>query len=405
MAQDFIESFLALTEGAVSPQSFRLWSAISLVGGALGRRVSARTGKGHVYPNLYTLLVGPPGAGKSIIEAVKELWATTREPGAKGPAFRVASNSITSASIVDELAKAKFIRVMPSGPPFVYHSLLVASEELQVLLPGYDTMIIGKLNELYNNSHVPYTESRRTGSVRELTIENPNLNIIAGAQPAYFASTFPEEVWSTGFARRVIMVYSDEHMLNSLWFEPLVDPGLQPWLTQRLAIMSQQMGVMKWTPAAADLLDTWHMSGGPPTPTHSKLAQYVRNRSVNVIKLSTISAVSRGEGLVIEESDVGRAIEWLISAEKRMPDVFRAMIGKSDSQVIEEMHLFVSTLWAKSKKPVAGGQIMRFLLQRVPTEKAEKIMQMAVKANILEQPPGTVDLYKPRPKAEHEEQE
>jgi hypothetical protein len=125
--QDFIESFLALTEGAVSPRSFRLWSAVALVGGSLGRRVSARTGKGHVYPNLYTLLVGPPGAGKSIIEAVKELWQTTREPGAKGPAFRVASTSITSASIVDELAKAKFTKVMPSGPPFVYHSLLVAS--------------------------------------------------------------------------------------------------------------------------------------------------------------------------------------------------------------------------------------------------------------------------------------
>lgn len=406
--QDFIESFLALTEGAVSPENFRLWSAISLIGGALGRRVSAKTGKGHVYPNLYTLLVGPPGAGKSIVETVKELWSTTREPGGSKTAFKVASNSITSASIVDELEKAKFTKIMPSGPPFVYHSLLVASEELQVLLPGYDTMIIGKLNELYNNSSVPYTESRRTGSVRELTIENPNLNIIAGAQPAYFASTFPEEVWSTGFARRVIMVYSDEHIVKSLWYEPAVAPELQPWLCQQLARYSQLMGVMKWTPQAAELLDIWHMKGGPPQPTHSKLAQYARNRSVNIIKLSTISAVSANKQtpagpLIIEENDVARSIEWLTSAEARMPDIFRAMIGRSDKDVIEELHLYVSTMYAKGgKKPVPGEGLMRFLLQRVPTEKAEKIIEIAVKANIIARPPGTVDLYTPRPRAEHE---
>lgn len=400
--QDFIESFLALTEGAVSPENFRLWSAISLIGGALGRRVSAKTGKGHVYPNLYTLLVGPPGAGKSIVEAVKELWSTTKSPDGKGKAFFVASNSITSASIVDELAKAKFTKIMPSGPPFVYHSLLVASEELQVLLPGYDTMIIGKLNELYNNSSVPYTESRRTGSVRELIIENPNLNIIAGAQPAYFASTFPEEVWSTGFARRVIMVYSDEHIRKSLWYEPAVDPDLMPWLSQRLAQMSLLHGTMKWTEAAASHIDSWHMDGGQPIPTHSKLQQYARNRSVNIIKLATISAVSRGAGLVIEESDVARSIDWLVSAERRMPDIFRAMIGKSDKDVIEELHLHVTALFSKGKKPVPGEKLMQFLLQRVPTEKAEKILQLAVRANILAQPPGTVDLFVPKHSSEHE---
>lgn len=402
---DFITKFLALTEGAVSPECFRLWSAISLVGGALGRRVSAKTGKGHVYPNLYILLVGPPGSGKSIIEAVKELWSATMEPGGKTSAFKVASNSLTSASLIDELAKAKFIKLPAKGPPFVSHSLLIAAEELQVLLPGYDTQIIGKLNELYNNSNIPYTESRRTGSVRELSIENPNLNIIAGAQPAYFASTFPEEVWSTGFARRVIMVYSDEVLMKSLWYEPVIEDQLRPWLTQRLAQFSQMQGTCQWTSAAADYIDKWHTSGGAPVPQHSKLAQYARNRTLNAIKLATVSAVARTHQLVIETEDVERAILWMVEAEKRMPDIFRAMIGKSDSQVIEEMHYYVTSLWAKNKKGVPGAQIMRFLLHRVPTDKADKIMQSAIRANILANPPGAVDLYIPRPRHEHQEEE
>lgn len=402
---DFISSFLELSESAVSPRAFRLWTAISLIGGALGRRVSAKTGKGAIYPNLYVLLVGPPGSGKSIIEEAKALWTATRSADSKGPAFAVASDSMSSASLVDELARAKFLRIMPSGPPFVCHSLIVPAEELQVLLPGYDTQVIGKLNSLYNNAGA-YSESRRTGSVRELSIENPCLNILAGVQPAYFASTFPEEVWSTGFARRVIMVYSDQHIVQSLWFTPSVDEDLRPKLLSRLTGMSALYGVCKWTPEAAEELDHWHMSGGQPVPKHSKLAQYVRQRSVNVIKLAIISSVSRGSDLVIDVTDVRRAMEWMLDAERTMPDIFRAMIGRSDSQVLEEMHYFVTSAWAKSgKKPVNGGRILQFLLMRVPTEKAEKILQMAERSNMLARVAGTQDLYIPKPKAEHEEME
>lgn len=402
LENDFITKFLTLTEGAVSPEIFRLWSAISLCAGACSRRVSAKTGKGHVYPNLYVLLVGPPGSGKSIIETAKELWSAARSPDSKGPAFSVASDSVSSASMVDELAKGKYIKIMPSGPPFVHHSLIIAAEELQVLLPGYDTQVIGKLNSLYNNAG-GYSESRRTGSVKDLQIENPCLNILAGVQPAYFASTFPEEVWSTGFARRVIMIYSDAHIVQSLWYEPEVDDQLRPWICQRLTHMAAQHGVCKWTPEAADLLDKWHMSGGAPVPQHSKLAQYLRQRSVNAIKLAVISCISRNSPFVIEACDIERAIRWMTEAEIFMPDIFRAMIGKSDSQVIEECHYFIAALFQKNKRqPVSGGPILRFLLHRVPTDKAEKILKMMEMSNIIARVAGTADLYIPRPKHEHE---
>lgn len=399
---DFIEKFLSLTEGAVSPQTFRLWTAISLVGAALSRRVSAKTGKGHVYPNLYVLLVGPPGSGKSIIEAAKELWSAARAPDGKGPAFNLGSDSVSSASMVDELAKGKTIKIMPSGPPFVHHSLIIAAEELQVLLPGYDTQVIGKLNSLYNCA-ANYSESRRTGSVKDLQIENPCLNVLAGVQPAYFASTFPEEVWSTGFARRVIMIYSDLHIVQSLWYAPVVDDGLRPWLCQRLANLSTAHGLCRWTPEAADVIDEWHMGGGQPIPSHSKLAQYLRQRSVNLIKLAVISCMSRSNEMVIDQIDIERSIQWLTEAEKVMPDIFRAMIGKSDSQVIEEAHYFLTALYNKAgRKPVSGGPILRFLLHRVPTDKAEKILKMMELSNIITRLAGSQDLYIPRPKHEHQ---
>lgn len=399
---DFVSDFMALTESQISPALFKRWSAIALVAGALERRVFAKTGGGAIFPNLYTLLVAPPGVGKFVIETVRELWTETIEPGTKLPAFHVASDSVTNASLMDELVKAKSVLVMPQGPPLTYHSLLVAAEEFQVLLPAFDQQFIASLNSIYNNKKF-HRESRRTGTVREVVLENPQLNILGGAQPAYFASTFPEEAWATGFARRVIMVYSTETPTRSLWFESEIEEGAREKMLAKLARLSQLKGSMRWHPAAAQALDIWHQAGGPPIPSHSKLAHYNRSRSVNSVKLATISAISRTGGFLIEKIDVERGLAWMIEVERLMPDIFREMIGRSDTQVIEEMHIYIMSLWAGNKtKPVDGGVIRRFLLQRVPHEKAETIIMAAEKANYIARVAGTQDLWVPRPKMERE---
>lgn len=400
-SSDFITDFMALTEGLITPPLFRLWSGIACVAGALERRVWAKTGPGVVFPNLYVLLVAPPGVGKFVVETVRELWQDTVEPGSKISAFHVASDSVTNASLMDELGKSKQTRVVPSGPAFTYHSLLVPCEEFQVLLPGYDQQFIASLNSIYNNKNL-HKESRRTGTVKELTIENPHFNILGGAQPSYFASTFPEEAWSTGFARRVVMIYSTESPLRSVFYSPEAQLGLRPLLLRRLSAISQLYGPMLWTPQAAEALDQWHMAGGPPTPTHSKLAHYIRSRTVFIIKLSTISAVSRGNELRIEFLDIERAIEWLTSAEKAMPDIFREMIGKSDNQVLEELHHYLTKLWLKQKQQghITSEKIFDFLAQRVPSEKVQSLFLLANQTGMIARVAGAQDLYVPRSRDE-----
>ena len=387
----------------MSPRIYRLWAGIALVGGALERRVWTKVGNPPktTFPNLYTLLVGPPGTGKFIVEDVRALWQEARVPGSKNPAFHVASDSVTTASLMDEMVKAKDIKIMRSGPPLTVHSLLVAAEEFQHLLPGYDQQFIATLNSLFNNKSL-HKESRRTGTVKELIMENPQLNLLGGAQPAYFASTFPEEAWSTGLARRIIMVYSGECPVVDPWADNGSSPQARVDLLAKVEHLRGLYGQMKWAADGVEELRTWLLAGAPPVPTHSKLASYVRSRGLFSFKLAMISAVSRTGGMVIEAVDVRRAISWLIEVEALMPDIFREMIGKSDIQVIEEMHLFVTSLWAREKqKPVTGEIIMKFLLARVPHEKAGSILLAAERANIIARVAGAQDLFVPRPKHTH----
>ncbi len=387
---------MALTEGVITPPLFRLWSGIACVAGALERRVWAKTGPGEIYPNLYVLLVAPPGVGKFVIEVVRNLWQDAAEPGSKIPAFKVGSDSLTNASMMDELAKSRRNMIVPAGPPLQYHSLLIPAEEFEVLVPSYDKQFIASLNSIWNNKSL-HKESRRTGNVKELMIEKPQFNILAGAQPAYLANTFPEEAWNTGFCRRLIMIYSSESPLRSIFYTPEHVIGLRERLLRRLSHMSSMYGPVLWHRDAAECLDKWHLASGPPTPTHSKLVHYNRSRSVLVTKLAIISAVSRGDALKLEHIDIERAMAWLLEAEQFMPDVFREMIGKSDKAILDELHMYVMQSYARQKKsPLRTEQIYEFLSARVPSDKVAKLFDVADKGGYITRVGGTTDSWVPR---------
>lgn len=396
---DFIERWMEVTDGVSSPDQFRLWSGISLVAGALERRVWARAARAQTFPNLYVLLTAAPGVGKQVINLAKELWRGAKEPGG-APAFRVAPTQMTKASLVDALAKAKQFKITKFGN-MEYHSMLIAAEEFQVLLPSYDTEYIATLNEVFNNPDVPYEEHRRTGSVREVSIPYPQLNILAGVQPSYFVSTFPEEAWSTGLARRIIMIYAAEGKFQEL-FQDQGDPRDHPLWTGLLAALGELSGLAgpcSWDPEGAELLAKWHQAKGPPVPIHVKLAGYKNSRTMFAIKLSIISAVARSGGLVILESDVRRALSWLLNAEREMPDVFREMVGKSDTQVINELHYMMIMEQGKQKGKVriTTEMLWDFMRERVPSEKIEKILLSAQRSGLIFNPGGAPDLWQAKP--------
>ena len=400
---DIISNFLELTEGISSPELFRLWSAISLVAGALERRVWVDTKRGVIHPNLYTLLVAPPGVGKFIINTVRELWSETLIPDSKLLAYKVAPDNMTKAALIDRLAKSKQILLTTKGPTIEYHSLLVAAEEFGVLLPGWDNEFIGTLNSIYNNPTVPFSEERRHGLAKEVSIPLPCLNILGGAQPLWLGLTMPEEAWGMGLMSRIIMIYSSEGKQQSIFYEGEVNHTIRKSLLKRLGKLSILHGSIQFTDEAKDYFENWWDGGkgGKPVPEHSKLANYRNRRPVHAVKLAMISSLARSDDMTISLWDIRRALSWMFRAERIMPDVFRDMIGKSDSQVIEEMHFYLTSLWAKSKgQPIPESQLINFLRQRVPADKFEKILVIAERSNVISRVAGTTT-YLPRPKIQH----
>ena len=389
---DWIEEFLEYTEGIMSPEIFRLWTAIGIIAGAMERRCYSQTRVGTLYPNLFVLMVAPPGVGKSqTLQYADRFWRKTKN-------IWVAPNSMTKASMMDTLAKAERKMVLNGGAGLLqYNSLQVVAPELGVFIPSYDTEFLSALNFLWDNPD-SYTEERRTNN-KSLNIINPQLTLLAGTQPGFMASFLPEEAWSMGTTARFIMIYAGTAPKVPLFGDNSEDEArlkLETKLQAYVTDITKRIGRFTWTPEAITEISRWYAMGCEPAPQHSRLTHYSPRRHLQVMKLAMVSAAARRAELIIDLDDVNRARDWLLEAEALMPDIFRQMAGKSDSQVLQEMHLFAWRIYAKDKKPIHESRIITFLSSRAPSDKIHRLMEVAEKTGMISREFGTVT-YTPKP--------
>ena len=145
LLESWIDGFLTYTEGKPSPRILRLWAGIATVAGALERRCWTFSGRALLYPNMYILLVAPPGVGKS--QAISETFNFWNALGS----LNIAHSSLTKAALIDQLAtKTNNIEVTGhlGKEMYIYHALCAAISELGVMLPKHDLEFLNTLNAL-----------------------------------------------------------------------------------------------------------------------------------------------------------------------------------------------------------------------------------------------------------------
>lgn len=392
----WIEGFVEYTSGNQSPELFRRWAAVSIVAGVLERRVWARITKWDLYPNLYVLLVGGPGVGKTdAIRACFDFWDTI-------PSLFQAPSNVSSASLIDCIAKAERTILRPTEKePFTkFNSLSVSSDEFGVFLKQYEGSFMSTLNKLYDGTR--YTEEKR-GMKEGIRIDHPLLNMIAGTTPAWLGSALPETAWAEGFSSRLILVYSGERKKVDLFVESSFSEIHAAKLNLDLKQIHGLFGKMAWEPEVVAALQAWYMGDCQPVPDHPKLEHYLPRRHIHLIKLAIIMSASRGNDMVIRMCDYQAAMDLFIETEATMPEVFKAMRYNSDGNVIDECFNFIYVTFTKEGKAIPEHRITHFLAQRMPSHQIKAVLDTMVNANYIKIAAlgvGGRNTYAPVPKIE-----
>lgn len=379
--KNFIDSFLAYTEGKGSPRIYRLWSAIFTVGAICERKVWLTTAKGKLYPNQYILLVGGAGIGKTLCtNTVHDMLNEIRTPETP---FHIAPTSVTKASLIDALddADRRIIRPMENPSIVAFNSLTIVPNEFGVFLPSWEGDFMSSLTDLWDCKY--YSETRRTAKIN-INIQNPQLNMFSATTPAYLTNLLPEGAWEQGFMSRILIVFSGEIVYTDLF--DLLDNDNNLWtdLIHDLRQMYNTFGEMSVTEEVKLAINEWSKKGGPPIPDHPKLTHYCARRAAHLLKLCMIASMASDSDRIVTLDHFAEALDWLVQLETFMPDVFKSMKVGGDGRAIEECWHYAYTVYLKTKQPVPEHRIIQFLQEKVPVHNISRILDVMERSKLLQ---------------------
>jgi hypothetical protein len=368
-SSSWIESFVEWGEHIDVPVIYKTWAAIATIGAVLEQHAHMLTKFGRTYPNLYVMLIGPPGTGKTV--SIKAIRAYLKA----GTEVHLGSLSVTGASLIKEMEKATRTYYYPK--PGVYNSLLLLPHDLQALLSEYNPSLVANMTVFYDVE--PYTMTRKTGN-EEVSIESPQLSMLAGTTPSQLLGLLPPGAWEEGFMSRVVMVYSEEeHVKETIFFSEEEEQDrveVDEDLVHDLAQIFKLAGQFRISQEYKDAIDGWRKGGQQPKPSHPKLKDYCTRREAQVLKLSMISCADRGDGLRLEKLDYDRALKWLISAERTMPNVFETTMTTDARTMHEIVH-------AMGNKEIFDKTFLRLVTNRVPINSVAKIIGLMVDTGMI----------------------
>lgn len=375
--ESLIGKFIEYTQPFPTPEIFRKWAAVSCAMGCLERRVWIRAAGTIAYPSHYILLVAPPGVGKSrIIDEVESLWLATG-------VLQVAPQSATKAAMVDALMAAQRTAKM-GNETYTFHSLQVAAPEFGVLIPAYDNDAMSFYNIIWDCRDI-YRENRRHGEHKETIIDYPQINMLAGTQPAFLGALLPPDAFGMGFTARLVMVYCGVPIKPKLFGDTTVaNPDLKAELVKEVKRVVNLNGEMTYTQAAKDFLTEWH-EGEFDGPDHPRLETYSVRRIVTIQKLAMGISAACGNDLVVDKQHLEFALQCMLEAELEMPDVFKGMNVPETSNVMAELHNFMIMRYAKTKNALPEHMVIDWLKERVEVRLIDSILKHMITASLMKE--------------------
>lgn len=319
---DWLESYLKFTENSEPPTLFRTWTAISVIAGALKRKCKLPWGMITFYPNMYVVLVAPPGKARK---------GTAMGPGLEflnDLGIRLAAEATTREALIKWLSGSNDTIVHPDGRTEFHASLTIYSEELTVFLGYQNRQLINDLTDWYDcRSRWTY----RTKNMGTDDIIGVWVNLLGATTPDMIQSSMPIETIGGGLASRMIFVFErKKEKIVPVTFLTEEEIKLRELLQKDLEQIHILQGDFKITKSFLDTWIEWYTNQGDKPPFQDdKFSGYIERRPTHVLKLSMILNASRTNEMLLDTIDFQRALDVMAATEIKMPLTFGG-VGKSE---------------------------------------------------------------------------
>jgi len=382
--KDWLKAYMEYSAHSEAPDKFHFWTGISVVAGALRRRVWLDMGYFQWTPNFYIVFVAPPGIVSKSTTASIGMNLLRQIPGISfGP------DAVTWQSLVQSLAASTETMTLPdSTGQEVHHAMsaiTIVSSEFGTFLNPNDREMVDVLVSLWDGQLGTWKKATKTQG--DDAVENPWINIVACTTPSWIAGNFPEYMIGGGFTSRTVFVYAEKKRRLVPYPADVLPPDfkqMEKELVHDLEIISADVkGEYHLSPEAKVWGERWYEKHYEKKPAHldnERFGGYLARKQTHIHKLSMVLAASQTNKLIIEKEHLITADAVTTVLEYDMPKVF-ANIGTTDiTRAISEVINFV-----QGKGKISASELYQNFVNRISFTDFEEVIRSCMKAGYIEQ--------------------
>ena len=391
LKNETLGSWATLLGNLQSPQQYNAWALLSAAAACATRRISFKRGPIIEYANMMVMLVGDPGARKSVCltlvkPLVKDLafvkFGPTTTSGHYQGLITTMKHSINHDTSVNEFVKeggdfgvhldanidwdkaldAVDERLEDSNAVWV-----VAAEALNFF--GQSNLgFCGTLCELYDGYTGFSVQLKRASDV----LEYPYLNLIGAATPANIAAMFPDNALDQGIASRMVFVYGEQHG-EDYWPEEIPDEKFIPF-KDTLHWIGQQEGEMAYTKPFREQFNDYMQY--IPEVNDIRLISYAKRRQKHMVKTAMCLALLR-RSMTLDIQDLDDAHHLLQEAEKDMAEAL-GEFGMSPEALARRR---ITTILKEADEPLSAAVIKGLVGKDITINHISAAVRIMVRLN------------------------
>jgi hypothetical protein len=338
-----------------SPQIFIDWAYYSMIGAALQRRVWCGDPKNPLFANLYVVLVGDPGLGKSeatkpVVDCIghwkldnkksketffdqNEFNHVARKSNESATLIKMAPDSTTFEALCRNMSRSisafHGVPVEEGKPtiPYLHSSMAFTLDELSSLLKKHAESVVDFMVRSYDGRSYSYESVGRGVDY----VKNPCLSLLAGTTPDFLKRVFgtQDALLSGGLASRITFVYAERPRFRTAFPMPMKEHQLasEKVILDHIKKLTEVYGYVDFGEEAMKWFDDWWSKEEEKTRVnnHPKLKDYYARKNINVIKLATVLHFSESVSMVVENGIelLKRAIAIFAETEREMHRVLQ----------------------------------------------------------------------------------
>lgn len=385
--QDWLSSYLRYSQFSEAPETFHFWTGVSVIAGALRRRVWIDQFYFQWTPNFYIVFVAPSGIiSKSTtmnigIRLLRQLQDITFGPEA-----------VTWQALITCLSNAAREELDPStGEMLPMSCVTIASGEFGTLLDPQDRSLVDVMTALWDGQIGVFDKVTKANGSEHVV--NPWINLIAATTPDWIAGYFPEYFIGGGFTSRCIFVYGDRkrhycaYPIRQMGTNTSEHRKLHDDLVHDLEIISSLIGEYKLSPEAEQWGEQWYADHFKkeknPDMADARFGGYYARKQTHIHKIAMVLAASHSDNLIISLKVLQRAVALMDEVEKQMPKVY-GLIGRSLRAKTEEV--VANTI--VRRKSMFRNDLYLHLHSRLSVQEIDIGIKAALAAGLIRQ--GTV---------------